>query len=241
MDTTAWIKSLDFTREPEIASHVYSTRSQRGHGQWWIRGGINPKVVGCSDLGFLTRCHSVPFHPTTFHYIPLYSLYIFNHLYIYTLYIHIIYALYYIIWLYAYKKRKTSHAPSPPSPSCDVSKRIHQLQPAAWRGPEVLHLQYHHGAMGGASRQWLSYDWARAGDDRGMTGPAIGMCVVREKIWHVYWNAMDLYGFTNERIGWYVFFACFFSLKGFLDYHGCGLTNWRILGQVTGRVKVNLP
>ena len=166
MDTTAWIKSLDFTREPEIASHVYSTRSQRGHGQWWIRGGINPKVVGCSDLGFLTRCHSVPFHPTTFHYIPLYSLYIFNHIYIYTLYIHIIYALYYIIWLYAYKKKKEKHP-------------MHHLpHPQVVMSPKgyISSNQRHGEARKSSTSSTITVQWAAPADNGcPMTGPAQGM------------------------------------------------------------------
>ena len=240
MDTTAWIKSLDFTREPEIASHVYSTRSQRGHGQWWIRGGINPKVVGCSDLGFLTRCHSVPFHPTTFHYIPLYSLYIFNHIYthyIYTLYMH-------YITLYDYmhiKKKKnipctispipklwclqkdtsapTSGMARPGSPPPPVPSRCNgRRQPTMavlWLGPR---------------RGWQGDDRARHWDVccKGKNMTRLLEC--HGFIW--------IYQWKNRMV---CFFRMIFSLKGFLDYHGCGLTNWRILGQVTGRVKVNLP
>lgn len=59
---------------------------------------------------------------------------------------------------------KTYHAPSPhPQVVMFPKGYISSNQLPAWRGPEVLDLQYHHGAMGGASRQWLSYDWARAG------------------------------------------------------------------------------
>ena len=58
---------------------------------------------------------------------------------------------------------------------------------------------------------------------------------VREKIWHVYW--MPWIYQWKSRMVWF-FSHVFFPSK---DVWNIMVVVWRILGQVTGRVKVNLP